>query len=169
LQFEKYRVLCARRSGPWGVTGINDAIEELLSEEGYINPSQGFYHNMPLLILKNDYRRNLYNGDTGLVRKNGESLHFTVAADGEVRRFNPAFLSDTQKVFAMTIHKSQGSEYDGCLIVLPAEDSPLLTRELLYTALTRARHRAVILASEEILHVCIARQTERMSGLTAFF
>lgn len=163
--FDRFRILCARRHGIWGVEGLNEAVEKMLGDEGFVAPQGLHYHNMPMLVMKNDYRRNLFNGDTGLIRHNNGLLRFVSINDGELRCFNPLFLAHTQKVFAMTIHKSQGSEYDATLTVLPPDDSPLLTRELLYTAITRSKKRAVILASETSIITCITRPTERMSGL----
>lgn len=169
--FDRFRILCAHRSGPWGVDGINETVENILSYDGYIDNKSGYYHNMPLMILKNDYRRMLFNGDTGLVRRNNKNdeLWFTVTDETAVKRYNPGFLTETAKVFAMTVHKSQGSEFDSCLIILPPKDSPLLTNELLYTAVTRARKKVVILSTMDVLKTCILRKTERMSGLSSFF
>lgn len=166
--FDRYRILCAHRHGIWGVSGLNEVLEDMLSDEGFIKVKDTYYHNMPLLIQKNDYRRNLFNGDTGLVRRDKRGLRFVTNNDGELRGYNPLFLAQTEKMYAMTIHKSQGSEYDATLTVLPPEDSPLLTRELLYTAITRSKSRAVLLATEKSIRTCIMRATERMSGLSAF-
>jgi exodeoxyribonuclease V alpha subunit len=161
VHFLKTAFLCAVRRGPKGVETVNEIIESLLEKNSYIKPKANLYHNMPILITKNNYTHGVFNGDTGLVRKENDKLTLCVG----VKKINPLIVESFEKSYALTIHKSQGSEYDGVVIILPDHSSPLLTKELLYTALTRARKKAVIISKREVLLETIKRETGRMSGL----
>jgi exodeoxyribonuclease V alpha subunit len=167
LALEGFRVLCAHRQGPHGVTNANAEIEALLADERLIDRRVGpTYVGRPIMITRNDYQLHLFNGDVGtIVTRDGKQLAFFVAPDGEERLFSPARLPPHETVFAMTIHKSQGSEFDRVAVLLGERSSPLLTRELLYTAVTRARRQVTLYATEAVLAEAIARRTERGSGL----
>jgi len=132
-------------------------------------PRRGGYRGQPLMITQNDYNLSLFNGDSGVVlpdpEAGGELRAFFLSGEGRLRRFLPSRLPAHETALAMTVHKSQGSEFHRLLLILPEKDSPLLTRELLYTAITRARERVVIWAHEEILHATIQGRTMRTSGL----
>ena len=121
------------------------------------------------MVTRNDYNNRLFNGDVGITLEDetagGEKRTFFAAAEGKLRRVLPSRLPVHETAFAMTVHKSQGSEFSRVLLVLPEKDSPLLTRELLYTGLTRARRQVEIWASESVLRGAIARQVKRSSGL----
>jgi len=121
------------------------------------------------LIKTNNYNLGLFNGDVGITlpdRSSKDSLRvYFPAADGTFRKFHPLRLPDHETVFAMTVHKSQGSEFNDVLLILPDRDVPVLTRELIYTAITRARDRIEIWGSEEIFKIAVSRRIERMSGL----
>lgn len=169
-QLQRFRILCAVRHGPFGVENLNALAEEILAGAGLLVPRPGgFYRGQPLTITENDYNLGLYNGDSGIIlpdRDDGGELRvFFLSAKGNLRRFLPARLPRHETAFAMTVHKSQGSEFDRVLLILPEADAPLLTRELLYTGLTRARESVEIWASEAVLRASIARRVVRSSGL----
>ncbi len=163
-----FRVLCALREGPYGIRAANSAIERILSEKGLIRRDETFYRGRPVLITRNDYDLKLFNGDVGIVLpdpETGQLRAFFENPDGRIRKFPPLRLPEHETVYAMTVHKSQGSEFDEIVIILPDRASPVLTRELLYTALTRARRHAEVWARDDIFSDAVARRIERMSGL----
>lgn len=164
---ERFRVLCAHRRGPHGVETANAEIELALSAAGRIERGGGAtYTGRPIIVTRNDYQLELFNGDVGtIVESDGRKLAFFLAADGEPRLLSPARLPPHETVFAMTVHKSQGSEFDRVAVLLGDRPSPLLTRELLYTAVTRARQSVVLHATEEVIAAAVARPTDRASGL----
>jgi exodeoxyribonuclease V alpha subunit len=117
-------------------------------------------------VLRNDYLLRLYNGDVGIILREGERLVACIEDEnGNIRRFSPSRLPEHEKVFAMTVHKSQGSEFQKILFMMPKRDSLLLTRELIYTAVTRAKKEVMIWADEPLLRVAVARVITRHSGL----
>ncbi|HEY8515116.1 MAG TPA: exodeoxyribonuclease V subunit alpha [Candidatus Binatia bacterium] len=164
---ERFRVLCAHRRGPHGVETANSEIESALATAGRIERGGGAtYAGRPIIVTRNDYQLELFNGDVGtIVEVGGRKLAFFAAADGAQRLLSPARLPPHETVFAMTVHKSQGSEFDRVAVLLGDRPSPLMTRELLYTAVTRARQSVVLHATEEVIAAAVARPTERASGL----
>ena len=164
-----FRVLCAVRRGPSGVDNLNRLIEQALVEEGLIQPGATHYHGRPVLVQVNDYGLRLFNGDVGLILRDPDSADelraFFPDGAGGLRRLLPARLPLHETTFAMTVHKSQGSEFERILFVLPEADAPLLTRELVYTAVTRARSSVEIWANPGVLQTAIERRTVRASGL----
>lgn len=167
--FERFRVLCALRKGPYGVNAINRMTEEILKKAGLIEPEKTWYAGRPVLITRNDYSLGLFNGDMGIAfedRDSGNDLRvFFQTADGGQRRLHPARLPEHETVYATTIHKSQGSEFDHVLFILPDRDSQVLTRELIYTAITRARKGVEVWGNAEVFSSAVSRRTERTSGL----
>jgi exodeoxyribonuclease V alpha subunit len=165
----RFRVLCAHRRGPYGVETVNEQIEQLLAGDGLIRPDVAFYHGRPILITRNDYQLQLYNGDVGSIvddrRRDGAHSAVFLAADGTPRHIAPSRLPPHETVFAMSVHKSQGSEFDSVAILLPEQTSPIVTRELLYTAVTRARRQATLHASQSVVAHAVERRSERASGL----
>jgi len=158
----RHRVLCAHRRGPYGVATWMPRVEQWLAEdvEGF-DSSARWYVGRPLLVTENDYELRLFNGDTGVVVRDGERV--TAAFErGEV---SPARLGAVDTVYAMTVHKSQGSQFEAVAVLLPDPDSPILTRELLYTAITRARSRLVIVGTEDAIATAVRRPVARASGL----
>jgi len=153
---ERFRILCAVRQGPYGVEELNRRAAALLQREA----------GTPILITQNAPGLGLFNGDTGILLPDPSEPDGPLWAwfPGE-RRIAPAQLPPYEPAFAMTVHKSQGSEFDRVLLVLPEHDNPVLTRELLYTGLTRARRRADLWANPDVLETAVARRTERASGL----
>jgi exodeoxyribonuclease V alpha subunit len=166
--FERFRILCALREGPYGVSAVNRMIQNMLREERWIQTGGRWYEGQPLMITRNDYHLKLYNGDIGVVLADGPGKTlkaFFQAPDGTLRKFHPARLPEHETVYAMTVHKSQGSEFDRVLLLLPDRESPVLTRELLYTGITRARKRVEIWGRMPVFKQAVSRRTERASGL----
>ena len=168
-RFDRFRILCALRDGPYGVSGLNNIIEKILARQGLIAPSSLYYPGRPILVTLNDYAMGLFNGDTGILfpdPDNGALLKaFFPTPDGEVRSIPPERLPAHETAYAMTIHKSQGSEFDRILMLLPPVDSELLTRELIYTGMTRAKKTVELWANKEVFCSSVRRKTERNSGL----
>ncbi len=168
-RFDRFRVLCALRDGPYGVNSINSIIEMLLRQEKLIELDQPWYHGRPVIITRNDYQLKLFNGDIGIALRDPESDNelrvFFIDTDETVRKFHPFRLPDHETVFAMTVHKSQGSEFDHVLLLLPDRDAPILTRELIYTGLTRARIGVQVWGTEAIFKNAVSRRIQRTSGL----
>jgi len=159
--FSGFRVLCAVREGPFGVKEANRAAERILSGRGLLAPRGPWYPGRPVLVTQNDYDLGLFNGDTGLYLDG--RVHFP-GPDGP-RSFSPLVLPPHETVFAMTVHKSQGSEFADLLVILPHPPSPAATRQLLYTACTRSRGRLTLVASPAALDSAITTPTLRHSGL----
>jgi exodeoxyribonuclease V alpha subunit len=167
--FDRFRVLGVHRSGPLGTAALNRHIAEQLQAARRIEARQTWYPGRPVMITRNDYHLRLFNGDVGITllapEAGGRPRVYFPAADGGVRALPPFRLPEHETVYAMTVHKSQGSEFDEVLLVLADEHSPVLTRELLYTGITRARTRAVVCGSTEALRTAVGRRLRRSSGL----
>jgi exodeoxyribonuclease V alpha subunit len=162
-----FRLLCAHRRGPHGVTWWTERIEGWLTEDlKDFAADTRWYPGRPLLVTRTDYALRLYNGDAGVVISATEG-EVTAAFDRgtDIARIRPGRLESVDTVYAMTIHKSQGSQFDTATVLLPPPTSPILTRELLYTAVTRARKRLLVTGSEESLCTAVARPIARASGL----
>jgi exodeoxyribonuclease V alpha subunit len=164
---DDYRVLCAHRHGPLGVTEINRRIEAALRRAGVIQLDDPFYVGRPVMIQRNDQQLGLFNGDIGVILKDERGSRRAYFRDGpdDYKAIAPVRLPQHETAFAMSIHKSQGSEFGEVAIVLPRPESPLLTRELLYTAVTRARRRAVIYGDRAAIAAGVLRPVSRASGL----
>ena len=181
--FGRFRVLCALRDGPRGVTALNATMTRRFRAElslPGLPPAGGglegalaspWFAGRPVLVLDNDYVLRLFNGDIGIALPDANGVllvHFPDAsAPGGFRAIAPVRLPRHETAFAMTIHKSQGSEFDGILVMLPQQRSRVLTRELLYTAITRARRQVTLVADEAVLAQAIGTPTTRHSGLLA--
>ena len=172
--FNRFRILCAVKFGVLGVIEINRLAEEILNRNDLIEleniSTYPWYRGRPVLITRNDYSLELFNGDIGITmtEQNSESKNLYVyfsAASGRLRRFLPHRLPEHETAYAMTVHKSQGSEFENVLLVLPNQDYPVLTRELLYTGITRAKNHISIWGGEEIIKATILRKIFRNSGL----
>ncbi len=173
-ELDRFKILCAVKISPFGVQAINRLAEQILRQKGLIAPADAaenpWYKGRPVLITCNDYRLGLYNGDMGitLASPDPDSREMSVffpGDSGEPRRFSPQRLPDHDTVYAMTVHKSQGSEFETVLLILPDRDYPVLTRELLYTGVTRARKKVLIWGTKDIITATILRKIERTSGL----
>lgn len=163
---ESFRLLCAHRSGPRGVEGLNRLAETVLVELG-LEPETGAYPGRPILITQNDYQLELFNGDVGVIERDPERdrlvAHFRGARG--MRRVPVSRLPAHETVFAMTVHKSQGSEFEHVAFVLPERPSPVFSRELFYTGVTRARSRLSVFGSREVLRSGLESPIHRSSGL----
>lgn len=165
------KVLCVIREGEQGLYAINKKIEQYLIRENLVRVTGDFYHNRPVMITSNNYELNLFNGDIGLVREdeNGE-LKVWFEDKGNLISFSPSYVSNAETVFAMTIHKSQGSEFEKVMVILPdMEDVPLLTRELLYTAVTRAKNKVIVQGEETAILKAADSYVKRGSGIIQRF
>ena len=166
---ERFKVLCALREGPFGANALNLIMEHLFREQKLIQGGGRWYRGRPVLITRNDYNLHLYNGDVGVALPDrgahGELRVFFQAPDGTLRAFHPVRLPEHETVYALTVHKSQGSEFDRVLLILPDRDSPVLTRELIYTGITRARERVEVWGEEGVFRRAVSRRTTRLSGL----
>ena len=162
-----FRLLCAHRRGPEGVATWTARIEGWLTAElDDFVADRRWYAGRPLLVTENDYELRLYNGDTGVVVQTGaDRVMAAFERRGEMLEFSPSRLGAVDTVHAMTIHKSQGSQFQTAAVLLPAPTSRILTRELLYTAATRARELLILAGSEETIRAAVARPVGRASGL----
>jgi exodeoxyribonuclease V alpha subunit len=182
--FERFQVLCAMRHGPYGVEALNEQIEKSLISAETLNTTKGFYQGRPVLVTRNDYNLGLKNGDVGIVIKRwvsstnhgNDSEHKRICVpriaflsdtyDGKIRWFSPSRLRAIETVFAMTVHKSQGSEFEHACLVLPETLNPVVTKELVYTAITRAKYwLSIVSPNESILKQAIENPISRESGL----
>lgn len=168
-QFARFRILCAMRNGPYGVEALNQLVRQRLTQAGLVKPQGRWYAGEPVLVTTNDYNVGLFNGDVGLIlpdpENGGELRAFFPTGGGSMKKVLPLRLPRYESAFAMTVHKSQGSEFDRVLLVLPDRDTPVLTRELLYTGITRAKTSVEILASDDIFMTSVSRRIVRKSGL----
>ncbi|HEN3669439.1 exodeoxyribonuclease V subunit alpha [Yersinia enterocolitica] len=169
--FGRYQLLCALRAGPFGVSGLNERIEQLLHRKRLIErtpgPSGRWYVGRPVMIGLNDSTLGLFNGDIGIALPDPEGelrVHFQLP-DGNIKSVQPSRLPSHETAYAMTVHKSQGSEFEHTVLVLPNTFMPVLTRELVYTAITRARQRLTLYCSDTVLSHAIRTPTLRVSGL----
>jgi exodeoxyribonuclease V alpha subunit len=163
---DHHRLLCAHRRGPFGVARWSSEVERWLSETepGYAEDGE-WYLGRPLLVTANDYELGLFNGDTGVVVDTPDGLRVAFATGAQPTLFAPVRLDAVQTVHAMTVHRAQGSQFDCVSLIVPPPDSPLLTRELLYTAVTRATERVQVFGSEEAIRRAVLRPANRASGL----
>lgn len=170
--FGEYQLLCALREGPFGVSGLNDRIEQaLVRQRRIVRPAHArWYHGRPVMITRNDASLGLFNGDIGIALDQGQGIRvWFPLPDGSLKSVQPSRLPEHDTAWAMTVHKSQGSEFDHAALILPGQIVPVVTRELVYTAVTRAKKRLSLYADERILAQAIATRTERRSGLNAIF
>lgn len=172
--FARFKILCALRIGPFGAISINRLAEEILMQQGLIHldptRSNPWYKGRPVLVTRNDYNLGLFNGDIGITwpASSGQLRDLQVffsAGNGQVKHYATHRLPEHETVFAMTVHKSQGSEFDDVVLLLPPKDYPVLTRELIYTGLTRAKQKFSLWAKPSVLGNAIKQKIERTSGL----
>ncbi|PTU02510.1 exodeoxyribonuclease V subunit alpha, partial [Pseudomonas sp. HMWF031] len=172
--FDEFRLLCALRRGPWGVAGLNQRVAAELCRCELLSGDQGWYEGRPVLVTRNDYSLSLMNGDIGIALwVPGPSAERVLRVafprndgSGGVRFVMPSRLVEVETVFAMTVHKSQGSEFNHTALVLPDALNPVLTKELLYTAITRAKlWFSLVEASPGVFEGAVSRNVQRTSGL----
>jgi len=163
--FNTFRALCAQREGAWGVAGINEALEARIKRRSQVASRERWYVGRPIMVRQNDYALGLFNGDIGICLHTEYGLRVFFEGEDGYRPFAPARLPSHDSAFAMTVHKSQGSEFSEVLLVLPEQPSPLLTRSLFYTGITRAKHKVEIWALPPRLSEAVATRAERAAGL----
>ena len=164
--FDRVRVLCAQREGPLGVTAINGHLSRALCAQVGVASVAGWYPGRPVIITRNDPLLGLFNGDVGVTLPDATGrLRVWVQMGDTLRSFSPSQLPTHETAFALTVHKSQGSEFEHATVILPREDSPLLTRELLYTAVTRVRQSLRLVGSRAAVAAALQRPSNRLSGL----
>jgi exodeoxyribonuclease V alpha subunit len=165
---DEHRLLCAHRRGPFGVAYWNRQAERWLAESTHVPIWSSWYAGRPVLVTANDYGLGLYNGDTGVTVLQDGVLRVAIAGTDQLQ-FATSRLSDVDTMHAMTIHKSQGSQAKEVTVLLPPDDSRLLSRELLYTGVTRAKSRIRLIGPEAAVRATIARRVVRASGLAQRF
>lgn len=165
--FDRFRVLTAHRQGSDGVDKLNSWLVDQLTTSGLIKGDDLWYQGRPVMVTRNNYNLDLYNGDVGLTMAGPDGdLRVCFAGQDGTFRYLPVFrMPEHETAFVMTVHKSQGSEYDRVILLLPAEMSPVLSRELIYTAVTRARVSFQVWGSREVLNEAVASVVRRRSGL----
>ncbi len=168
--FRHFMALCAHRRGAFGSERFNLEVEQRLRARGLASANEEFYAGRPIIVTRNDRNSGLANGDTGIVVKSGEGANKVWFPDlrdaqGNLRLVSPQRLPSHESFYALTVHRSQGSEYDEVAVIPGTSDSPVNTRELLYTAVTRARNQVVIHGSRDGLKAAVERETSRGSGL----
>ena len=170
--FEAFRILTPLRKGLTGVEQLNRLVESVLRNKGLIQQETTWYHGRPILITRNDYSLNLFNGDTGIVLEDPESNALRVYFqnhDGSCRKFLPQRLPEHETAYCMTVHKSQGSEFESVLFLLPDVYTPILTHEVIYTGISRAKKYVEIWGSHVVFKAGVAASVERSSGLKEAF
>jgi exodeoxyribonuclease V alpha subunit len=166
----EFRILTTLRHGIWGAESINEVMKETCRSINYRHEKSLLFDGMPIMITSNDYRNELFNGDTGIIFRQASHFYaFFRDRSDTVRSIALRSLSSWEPSFAITVHKSQGSEFTHTLFVLPPVDTPLLSRELIYTAVTRSRTSISIIGNEPVLKAGITRMTQRSSGLKKWF
>ncbi len=167
--FQRFRVLSVLRRGPWGVEGLNRRVRALLHQHRLLPENQTWYTGRPVMILQNHYDLDLYNGDVGIVlpASSEEPSRLQVVFESvgsDLRRIETSRLPGHEDAFALTVHKSQGSEFDRVLLALPPADHALLSRELIYTGITRARRRLTVWGTAQVWGQALLRRTQHFSG-----
>lgn len=163
--FNQFRVLTAQHNGPRGVSGLNEALESRIKRRLGLAARERWYPGKAIMVAHNDYSLGLFNGDIGLCLRTHQGLRIFFAGENGYRAFSPARLPGHDSAFAMTVHKSQGSEFSNVLLVLPEAPSPLLNRALLYTAITRARQQVEIWALPARIAEAVLTRNEHAAGL----
>jgi len=165
--FERFRLLCAVREGAWGAAGLNQAVEAALRGAGLLGARGEWYAGRPVMVTRNDAALGVFNGDIGIaLPAPGGGLRVYFADGPQLRSVGVARLAHVETAFAMTVHKSQGSEFEHAVLVLPPRAGAVLGRELVYTGITRARQAFTLAAAQPgLLAQAVAQRTQRASGL----
>jgi exodeoxyribonuclease V alpha subunit len=166
--FDGFRLLCAVREGEWGAAGLNRAVQQALAGAGLLRPQGEWYAGRPVMVTRNDPALGVYNGDIGIALPPASGLGLRVWFDDgpKPRSVGAGRLAQVETAFAMTVHKSQGSEFGHSVLVLPAQGGAGLSRELVYTGITRARRAFSLISGQaSALALALAQPTRRASGL----
>lgn len=168
-RFQQFRILCAHRKGPLGADAVNSVVAGMLKEKTGIETGGEWFDGRPIMVTRNDYQMGLYNGDIGVIGPSPEDpavfAAFFPATEPPLRTVSPHRLPFHETVFAMSVHKSQGAEFDHVLLILPPRRSPIVTRELLYTAVTRARKSVTLFGSQVVIREALRSPVQRASGI----
>lgn len=160
-----HRLVCMLRQGPCGAEAVNTLALELAEKLGHSRRGERLHHGLPIIVTRNDHKLNLYNGDSGVILREHGHLFAYFEGEGGPRAVPVQNLPPCEPAYALTVHRGQGSEYGSVTLLLPPEDHPLLTRELLYTGISRARHRVKVAGTPELLRAALSRKERRASGL----
>lgn len=163
----EYRLVCMLRQGPCGADAVNELALAVARSRGFAGREERSFHGLPVIVTRNDYRQRLFNGDCGVILRDGNRLVSFFSGEGGARGIPLQNLPPVEPAYALTVHRAQGSEYRNVTLLLPPEDHPLLTRELFYTGVSRARDRVKVLASDRLVRLALSRQERRAGGLAA--
>ena len=165
--FDRFRILCAVHQGEWGTTALNAAVQKALADAGWLQPQGEWFAGRPVMVTRNDAQLGVFNGDVGVVLPNPQGVLKVWFADGEqLRSVSVSRLAHAETAFVMTVHKSQGSEFAHTALVLPPGAADVLSRELVYTGITRAREQFTLIEGQPgLLNAAMARPSMRVSGL----
>lgn len=165
-QLDAFKILCAHNSGEYGTLQINHVCENILRSEHNFDIEGTFFKRI-IMVKTNDYKKGLFNGDTGIVFEKKEGVNaFFISQDSTIQRYRASDLPVSDTAFAITIHKSQGSEFKTVLMIVPDKLSPVMTRQLLYTGVTRAKTKVIIIGNINIIKKAASLSVKRNSGLT---
>jgi exodeoxyribonuclease V alpha subunit len=164
-RLDRHRLLCAHREGPYGVRRWNRLVERWLAEQPDVDVSGEWYVGRPLLVTSNDYALDVYNGETGVVVRQGTRRRAFVSGSDGLKELAPGRLDAVETMHALTIHKSQGSQAERVTVLLPDQDSRLLTRELFYTGVTRAQQHVRVVGTEAAVRAAVAAEADRATRL----
>ncbi len=169
--FERFRILCAVHQGDWGTQGLNAAVQKALADQGLFKPQGDWFAGRPIMVTRNDAQLGVFNGDVGVVLPNTEGKLKAWFLDGDaLRSVSVMRLAQVETAFVMTVHKSQGSEFEHTALVLPPGGAEVLSRELVYTGITRARQQFTLIEAEAgLLEAAIQRPSVRASGLAQWW
>jgi exodeoxyribonuclease V alpha subunit len=169
--FERFRILCAVHQGDWGTLGLNAAVQKSLADQGLLKPQGDWFAGRPIMVTRNDAQLGVFNGDVGVVLPNLEGKLKAWFLDGDaLRSVSVMRLAQVETAFVMTVHKSQGSEFEHTALVLPPGGAEVLSRELVYTGITRAREQFTLIEAEAgLLEAAIDRPSVRASGLAQWW
>ena len=167
--FDRFRILCAVHDGPWGDRAMNQQVQSALARAGLLQPEGEWFAGRPVMVTRNDKALGVFNGDVGVVLPApgaGQALRAYFLDGEQLRSVSVSRLAHVETAFAMTIHKSQGSEFFHTVVVLPDSGGDLLTRELVYTGITRAKEFLTVVEPRPgLLGSAMAQQVRRASGL----
>jgi exodeoxyribonuclease V alpha subunit len=160
-----HRLVCMLRQGPCGADAVNSLALELAQQQGYARRGERLFHGLPITVTRNEHKLNLFNGDSGVIFREDGRLRAYFGGDDGPRAVPVQNLPPCEPAYALTVHRGQGSEYGSVTLLLPPEDHPLLTRELFYTGVSRARNNVRIMGTPELIRLALSRKERRASGL----